>query len=298
MAKHNISRYRNDRTFFWTFLLPGLSLYTLFFVAPILVSGAIGFTEWSGFGAPVFQGIGNYARMFQDLGYLRSLSNTAVLIAYGLFIQIPGALVLAYMLFSVDRVVRVYRALFFFPVVIAPIAIATMFKIYYNGEFGPINELLAVVGLESWQRSWLSNRNIVLHSVIIPEIWRFIGLHVVILLAALQGIPMSLVESARIDGASSWSIFTRIIVPMIRHILLISVVLCITGSLKSFEFPLILTNGGPGDSSTYLGLYMFRHAFVYQNLGYGSAVTITILVYALGLTVVSRRLLGGAEADS
>jgi raffinose/stachyose/melibiose transport system permease protein len=84
---------------------------------------------------------------------------------------------------------------------------------------------------------------------------------------------------------------------MIKHIILISVVLCITGSLKSFEFPLILTDGGPGDSSTYLGLYMFRNAFLYQKLGYGSAITITILVYALLLSLAARRVLGGARAE-
>jgi raffinose/stachyose/melibiose transport system permease protein len=285
------------KLFYYSFLLPGLLLYIVFFALPVVLSAGISLSDWSGIGSIHFVGLKNFFVLFSDSGYLTSLKNTAILILYGLVLQIPIALVLAYLLFSITRGMRVYRAVLFFPVVIAPIAIATMFRIFYNGEFGPLNELLSLIHLPQLQRNWLSDRQIVLHSVILPEIWRFIGLHVVILLAALQGIPHSVIESARIDGASRRAIFFRIVLPMIKHIILISVVLCITGSLKSFEFPLILTDGGPGDSSTYLGLYMFRNAFLYQKLGYGSAITITILVYALLLSLAARRVLGGARAE-
>lgn len=298
MSTRSMAANRHDRFFYWAFMGPGLFLYTMFFVIPVLASGVIGFSSWSGFGAIEWVGFQNFTRMLQDPAYGTSFWNTVVLIGYGLLIQIPLALVVAYLLFKVERGTSAYRAIFFFPVVIAPIAIATMYKVFYNGEYGPINEFLRVAGLSGLAQNWLSNRDIVLHSVIIPEIWRFIGLHVVILLAALQGISSSVIESAVIDGAKPRQIFFRIIVPMIKHIVLISVVLCITGSFKSFEFPLILTNGGPGESSTYLGLYMFRQAFTYQKLGYGSAITLSILAYALIFTVISRRVLGGARAES
>ena len=291
------SSFSHDRMFYWTFLGPGLLLYAVFFIAPVVASVVLSFTEWSGFGPIQIAGLKNFIRMFKDIPYITSFKNTLVLIGYGLLVQIPMALVLAYLLFKVEEGTSIFRAIYFFPVVIAPIAIATMYKIFYNGEYGPINEALSALGLAGLRQNWLSNKDLVLHSVILPEIWRFIGLHVVILLAALQGIPKSIIESSVIDGANPKVIFFRIVIPMIRHIILISVVLCITGSFKSFEFPLILTNGGPGESSTYLGLYMFRQAFTYQNLGYGSAITLSILVYAMGLTYFSRLILGGARAQ-
>jgi raffinose/stachyose/melibiose transport system permease protein len=293
-----IQSFSHDKVFYWTFMGPGLLLYTVFFIAPVMASVAMSFADWSGFGPIQFAGFKNFIRMFRDIPYITSFLNTLMLIGYGLLVQIPMALLIAYLLFKTEQGTSTFRAIFFFPVVIAPIAIATMYKIFYNGEYGPINEALSSIGLASFRQNWLSNKNLVLHSVIIPEIWRFIGLHVVILLAALQGIPKSVIESSVIDGASPKIIFFRIVVPMIRHIILISVVLCITGSFKSFEFPLILTNGGPGESSTYLGLYMFRQAFTYQHLGYGSAITLSILAYAMVLTYLSRLFLGGARAEN
>jgi len=279
------------------FLVPALFLYSVFFVAPIIASGGIGLTDWRGIRSPEFIGAENFVQLFLDSGYVTSVWNTVVLILYGLLIQIPIALFLAYLLWQISKGVRVYRAILFFPVVVAPVAIATMFSVFYHGEFGPINQFLSSVGLGAYRQRWLSDFDLVLHSVIIPEIWRFIGLHVVILLAGLQGIPDELVESAVVDGAGRLRIFLRIILPMLKHILLISMILMITGSFKSFEFPLILTDGGPGTASSFLALYMFRRAFVYQQYGYGSAITITILLYALVLTLVARKLLGGERAS-
>ena len=165
MKTKKIVSSRHDKVFYWTFMTPGLLLYTVFFIAPVAASSFMGFTEWSGFGPIKIIGIHNFIRMFNDIPYITSFKNTLVLIAYGLLVQIPLALIIAYLLFKVERGTSVFRAIYFFPVVIAPIAIATMYKIFYNGEYGPINEAFTFFKMPFLRQNWLSNKDLVLHSV-------------------------------------------------------------------------------------------------------------------------------------
>lgn len=165
-----------------------------------------------------------------------------------------------------------------------------MFTLFLNSNLGPINVTLAKIGLESLQRSWLSDSKIVLYSVIFPMLWQYIGFYVVIYLAALYSIPEEIFESAVIDGASSFHIFFKIVIPLLQDIIGITVVLCVSGGLKAFEHPYIMTWGGPGVMSSYLGLYLYRMAFGYNNFGYASTVGVTILLIALMFTILFKKV--------
>jgi raffinose/stachyose/melibiose transport system permease protein len=156
-----------------------------------------------------------------------------------------------------------------------------MFTVFLSGDFGPINSFFGSIGLESLQLAWLADSRIVLYSVIFPMIWQFIGFYVVIYLAALYSISPAIFESAVIDGAGSFKIFYRIVVPLLRDIIGITAVLSVTGSLKAFEHSYIMTWGGPGVLSSFLGVYVYRHAFYNANFGYGSAIGVTVLLFAL-----------------
>lgn len=288
---------KNDkRRFSVLFMSPGFILYTMFVFIPICLSVYYSLTDWKIMGGCNFIALENYKELLGDTAYWQSFRNTLLVITASLLIQLPVALALAYILFLKRRCVDIYRVAFFLPVVISPIAIGSMFSLFYNGELGPINNFFEMIHLSALKQRWLSDPDIVLSAVILPDIWRYIGYYVILFLSGLSGIPKALFESAMIDGAGRVRTFFSIILPQLRSVFVVTVVLIVTGCLKSFEFPLALTDGGPGYASSYISLYMFKTAFTYQKFGYGSAITITILIYALVVTFFVKKF--GDERES
>jgi raffinose/stachyose/melibiose transport system permease protein len=281
---------RKTRIAAWLFLVPGLVVYLVFVVGPLIVSFYYSLIKWNGVGPQLFVGLENFQRLLSSDQYGTAFWNTIELTVVSLIVQIPTALVLAFLLYRSVHGTKVFRALIFLPVVISPIAIGFMFTIFYNSELGPLNVFLDAVGLSALKTQWLSNPDVLLYAVMAPQVWQFIGLHMVILFAALQTVPEELFESAHIDGASSMQVFFRLVVPLLWEVIQITVVLCVTGSLKSFGHPWIMTQGGPGVQSSYLTVLMFRVAFLERNFGSASAITATVVLLALAFTVVFRRL--------
>ncbi|MBF9016902.1 MULTISPECIES: carbohydrate ABC transporter permease [unclassified Oceanispirochaeta] len=279
----------HDTPFCLAFLAPAFLLYSVLMILPIFLSAGYGFFSWNAIGAKTFVGLQNYRELLSDPDYWITFKNTAVLIAASLIFQLPIAFLVSFILHGMGKKSEIYRTIYFFPVVISPIAIGTLFALLYNGELGPLNSLLELLMGPEGRRNWLSDSDLVLGSVIAPDVWRYIGYYIVIFYAGLQGIPSSLYESALIDGASKKTVFFRIIIPLLTHVIQICFILSVTGCLKSFALPLALTDGGPGVRSSYLSLYMFKTAFSHHRFGYGSAVTMTILIYALGLTAILKR---------
>ena len=275
--------------FICSFLAPAIILYSLLMIIPIFLSGTYSFQSWSA-GEFRFLGMENFKELLIDPDYWKTFFNTFTLIGASLIFQLPIAFFISFLLYRIGRKSEMFRTLYFFPVIISPIAIGTLFSLLYNGELGPVNDFLEFIFGPNGRRNWLSDPDLVLGAVIAPDVWRYIGYYIVIFYAGLQGIPKSYFESARIDGASDRSILFRIIIPLLTNVIQICIILSVTGCLKSFALPLALTDGGPGVRSSYLSLYMFKTAFSHHRFGYGSAVTMTILVYAFGLTFLLRRL--------
>jgi raffinose/stachyose/melibiose transport system permease protein len=272
---------KSDRGYKLLFILPTFILFTTFIIFPVVLGIYYSMTKWDALGTPLFVGIKNYKKLIGDADYFVALKNTSILSLIGLVVQIPIALMIAYMIFKIKIGARFFRVAVFLPVVISNTAIGVMFTVFLSGDFGPINSFFGSIGLESLQLAWLADSRIVLYSVIFPMIWQFIGFYVVIYLAALYSISPAIFESAVIDGAGSFKIFYRIVVPLLRDIIGITAVLSVTGSLKAFEHSYIMTWGGPGVLSSFLGVYVYRHAFYNANFGYGSAIGVTVLLFAL-----------------
>lgn len=272
------------------FLGPSLIVYTLLIIIPVVFTLYYSFTDWNGIGKQNFIGIKNFIDMFKDQDFIISFKNTMVCTVISIFLQIPIGLILAYLLYRGAKGFKIFRAVYFLPVVIAPIAIGLMFSLFYNGQTGVLNPLLKAIGLGSLQKAWLSDPKTVLYAVIAPQVWQFIGQYVIIFLAALQTIPDEVLESAEIDGASSGRVFFSIICPLVSDVIKLSVILCFTGSLKSFDYSWIMTAGGPGVQSSYLGVYMYKAAFINTKFGVGSASTMVILMTAIIFTVIFRKL--------
>jgi raffinose/stachyose/melibiose transport system permease protein len=281
---------RNATIFSIAFLAPAFLLYTMFIIYPMINSAYYSLTEWNGGKDPVFIGLENFTTLVTDDDYWLVLRNTLTLVALTVLFQISLGITFAYLIYLTTRGSGLFRSIYYLPVVVAPIAIGLMFFLFYNGDIGPINKFLESVGLESWRHNWLSDRDIVLYSVIAPQVWQYIGLFVVIFLAGMKSIPREILESARVDGASSFRILFAIVIPMLTEIIVICVILAVTGSLKSFDHSWIITRGGPGNASSFIATLMYKKAFMEGNFGYGSAITITIMVYAVAFTVLFRRL--------
>jgi raffinose/stachyose/melibiose transport system permease protein len=282
---------KRDLLFCLAFLAPAFLLYVAFRILPIGLSVSYSLTQWNGFSPPKLIGLDNYRVMFQSLDYWIVLVNTFMLIGAALFIQIPLALILSYLIYNTSRGYKFFRSACFLPVVIAPAGIAIMFTLFFNGDFGPLNKLLHLLGLSGLERQWLSDPNTVLFAVIAPMIWQYLGFFIILFLAALQSIPVEIFESARLDGANSTIIFGRMVVPLLWDITQISIILNFTSCLRAFDHAYIMTWGGPGYRSSFLGLYMYRTAFYDSFLGLGSSIAITALVISLVFTVVFKKYL-------
>ncbi|RXZ82326.1 sugar ABC transporter permease [Paenibacillaceae bacterium] len=272
------------------FIAPALLIYTLFVMIPTLASAYYSLTEWNGIGAKIFVGLDNYIELFQDADYLITFKNTMLLVFYSLIFQVPVGLLMAYLLFRGLKGFKFFRTVYFLPVVIAPIAIGLMFSLFYNSEFGLFNQILESIGLGAWQKSWLSDMDVLLYAVMAPQVWQYIGLYIVIFLAALQSVPEEVLESAQMDGAGPFRTFFMIVVPMIWEVVFICIVLSLTGSLKSFDHSWIMTMGGPGVRSAYLGVYMYKTAFINSSFGLGSAISVTIVGVSLLFTVLFKKI--------
>lgn len=265
------------------FLIPPLLLYGLAVLLPIVQSLFLSFFRWDGITAMRFIGLDNYAKMFtRDDVFWTAFANAIGYLAICLVLQLGGALAVAGLLTGIRRARELVKTLYLLPAVISTVAIAFLFQRIYSLEpVGLLNQVLDWVGLGGLQTAWLSNVQTVLAAVSIPEGWRFTGLYMLIIYAALIAVPRELEEAARLDGASWWQVFWNIRFPHIRPVWITTTIMATTFALRGFDIPYLLTNGGPGQSSELLTTYMYKTAFVHTDYGYASAISVFIVVECL-----------------
>lgn len=203
----------------------------------------------------------------------------------------PLALILAYMLHWVGRGFRFYRSVLFLPVVIAAIAVGFAFTIVLNGDVGPLNAMLEAMGLGGWARNWLSDSEVVLWTVNIPNLWHGLGLYVIIFVAAMRGIPAEMFEAAAVDGAGRLRILASIVMPLLRDVIFICLILAATNAIRAFDHSWIMTKGGPGHASSYFGTLIYKRGFLDGQLANASAMAVTLFAYVMILVVVLRLLM-------
>lgn len=265
------------------FLLPPLLLYGVAVLFPILQSLFLSLFKWDGITDMRFVGIDNYVKMLtRDDVFWTAFVNALGYLIICLVLQLGGALVIASLLTMLRRGRELVKTLYLLPAVISTVAIAFLFQRIYSLEpIGLLNQLLEWVGLGQLQQAWLSNTSTVLAAVSIPEGWRFTGLYMLIIYAALLAVPKELEEAARLDGASGWQVFWKIRFPYIRPVWTTTTVMATTFALRGFDIPYLLTNGGPGQSSELLTTYMYKTAFIHTDYGYASAISVFIVIECL-----------------
>lgn len=274
------------------FLAPALLIYLVIIIIPTIWSLVYTFFEGSPITGFEFVGVRNYQAVFNDPDFFASLWRS---VRY-MFIVTTGQVVLGLIIallyvFYIRKFSFLIRTLIFFPVVLPAVAVAQLFaKVFeISPQLGIFNELLRVLNLEMWVQAWLGQGDTAFWIVCIMDIWRAMGFYAVILYAGLIDIPDDVLESAKLDGAKGWSLATNIVLPMIRPILISAIIFSLNGTLKVFESVIALTNGGPGNSTEMLTMYMYRVAFTYSQYGYGSTIAVFILLLSLIVTLAVYR---------
>ena len=267
------------------FVLPGLLIYFVFLLIPIIYNLGISFYQTDLMSPAKFIGFKNYINLFNDVTFRQALGNNILMVIGSLIAHVPLALFFANIIFNKIKGSHFFQTVFFLPSVICGVAVGLMWTFIYNPEFGLVNKILEMLGLGGLKQQWLSNPKTTLICIIVVVMWQFVGYHMIIQLAAMKNIPSSLYEAAEIDGASKWVQFKDITFPLIKHILKIDVVLIITGSLKYYDLIAVMTGGGPDHASELLSTYMYYQGF--RNLKYGYSASIgTILLILCVLEVV------------
>ncbi|GAA1263504.1 sugar ABC transporter permease [Planotetraspora silvatica] len=281
------------------FLLPGLVLFCLLVVAPILVAFYTSTFKWSGLGGPPteFVGLDNFTRLFANEVFLGDLWHGAVLIALSVVVQLPLALGIALLLNQRLRGRAFYRLVFFAPYILSEAITAVLFTMILSPDQGLANQILGFFGLDGLE--WFADQSTVLIALFLVMTWKYFGFHVIIYLAGRQGIPKELTEAAQIDGASGWKVFRFVTLPLLGPTIRISVFLSVIGAIQLFDLVWIITEGGPTHSSETMAVTMFEFGFNRFQVGYASAISVVMflisLVFALAYQrFVLRRDLEGA----
>jgi len=267
-----------SRSFVIMALLPALLIFILFAIVPIFWSAYYGFFDWKGLGAAKFVGINNYRLMLEDPIFWRALKNNLILVASAIVGQVPIALLLSLLLLKNTMFNRLMRSAVFLPMVLSTVVVGLIWGYIYHPQIGLLNQLLETLGLESWSRPWLSDPKINMLAVSIPINWANIGPYLIIFIAALQNISSEIDDAAKIDGAVGWRKLFSVTLPMIWGTVVVTIVLCISGSLKAFDHVIVMTGGGPAQSTELLATYMYNNTFTVYRYGYGSAVSTMIII--------------------
>lgn len=274
------------------YLLPSLLLFTFIVFLPILY--AIYYSQFNWMGGPnkTYIGFENFITLFQDVNFWNAFKNNIYLTVACIIGQLGIAFVLACLLSAkVLKLKGLHRTVSFFPYILSAVVVGFIWRMIYDYNYGLLNTFLNAVGLGEYARVWLSEPDGIMTVVSIPLIWQYIGMYLIILLAAMTSISPEVIEMAEIDGANGLQRALFITFPLIKQTFAICLMLCISGNMKAFDHIFAMTRGGPGYSSYVMAMSAYFTSFTEGKMGYGSAMSIMILVISLILVGGTRFLL-------
>lgn len=270
------------------FVLPAVVLFGLFFAYPLIASLWQSFFATRG-GTTTFVGVDQYARLFSDPLIAKSLGTAAILLVIQVPLMMCLAVGLAYLLNQSWLKFRTgFRVLYFLPAVTTLVAYSVVFRVMLATDGGAVNQIIGLLGVAPID--WLNNETWARVALIASITWRWTGYNMVIILAGLQAIPEELYEAARIDGAGRWAIFSKIVVPQLRPVLLFTGVTSTIGALQLFDENFILTGGGPNNATLTPVLYLYEVGFRQFDFGYASAIAWLLVILTAVISLIQFRL--------
>lgn len=271
----------------YVFLAPAVLLLGVFLFVPLVWALVLSFERTNGFGAGVFAGPANYARLVGDPLFWRAALTTALFTVVVVPVGMAAGLALAVLMNSVLPARGLFRAVVVLPMSISGVATALMGVLIFDENAGIARKLLGSLGLGS--PPWQSSGPAAFASVVLVTLWWRVGFNMIIYLAGLQGISPELYESARLDGASGWQLFRYVTWPMVGPSTFFLLIMDVIYSFHVFDIVYVLTKGGPGDSTNVLVTYAYDNGFVVRDQGYATAIGMVLLVVTLVFTVVQWR---------
>lgn len=283
--KNKKANYEKSDKAAYLFLIPAAIIYLSVIVAPVCYSFVISLFKWNGIGGMTFVGLSNYIDLFKgDKIFHTAIVNNLIWIVLTIVVTMTMALGFAVILNKQFRGRTFFRGFFYFPCVIAPIAVAIIWRWIYNPNIGFINQLFKLLGFE-YQQNWISDPKVSLYAIFIASLWQAVGQPMILFLAGLQAISPDVLEAATIDGASGARKFLNITVPLLKDTFVVVLATLIVAAMKVYDVVQGLTGGGPNNSTEMLSTYMYSQVFQYNNVGYGTAVA-CIMVFIMMVVII------------
>ncbi|WP_028025504.1 carbohydrate ABC transporter permease [Enterovibrio calviensis] len=270
----------------YLFMAPAAVILIFALLYPMAYMMTASFFDWrpsQPFSDAEFVGLSNYVWLLEDEGFFESFFVTFSFAFIVVGIEMVLGVGLALMLERPTRGMSIYRTIFILPMMIAPIAVGLVWRYMYNPQFGIFNKILNGLGIDSVP--WLSDPSWSLFSIILADIWQWTPFVMILSLAALQSLSSSVVEAAKLDGASNWALIWHIKIPLMLPVLIVTLLLRLIDAFKVLEVIMILTNGGPGLSTEILALRIFKTVTDSQELGLAAALSNMLLALVLVITV-------------
>jgi multiple sugar transport system permease protein len=291
-----MQRVRNRQSFWaWVFLTPGILYFTIFLILPLIAAAYVSFTNWDIMTPPKWVGLKNYAELLKNQVIRRSILNTFYYAAVTIPVTISLGLMIALALNRAFFGRTIYRIVYYLPVVISAAATALLWIWIFQSQVGLLNHVLRSLDLPT--QSWLVSPIYAMPVIMWTGIWQSLGWSVLVFLAGLQNIPEVYYEAGKIDGANTTQLFRHVTWPLLAPTTLFVFVILIIGSMQVFGTVLIMTDGGPLNSTTVIVHQVYINAFQYLRMGYASAMGMILFLFILVLALTNLRIFGSSTEN-
>ena len=277
---------RAQRRAGYLFVLPSFVLYAVFVLAPVIVTFVLSFTYYDPMGGSRWVGLENFERFFTGDRSLQIFWNTLCFAIFAVAGNVTVGLLLALALNRAmpSFLLYLFRLAYFLPVIIAAAFVSIVWGYFYGDDLGVINYYLIRLGFAPVH--WLTSSRTAMMSIVLMDVWKNAGFFMIIFIAALQGVPKAIMDAAIMDEASYWRRFFRIVLPWISPVVFFAIVYASIGALQVYESIVILTQGGPGDATRSMSLYIVEEAFGSFEIGYGASVSVIMTLVILIITSI------------
>lgn len=284
LISRNITQDRTDKIYSWLFLIPVILILLVAAFIPLGYGLTLSFFKFklNLQLKPIFVGLQNYISMFQDELFLQALGNNVLFAVISVSVQIVFGVIIAMMLSDDNRLSRLLITFLLLPMIIAPVASGTLWRMMLDRTYGIVNYLLNLVGLPDV--SWLGDYHIAIYTIILVDCWQFIPFVAILILSSIKALPGSYLDAARVDGATSWKVFTKIVFPIASPVIIIVAMIRFIDAFKVFDTIFVMTQGGPGNATEMLPTYIYRQGIKFLRVGYSSA---TAILFILAMSLIA-----------
>jgi len=276
---------------------PAVVLFTAFVVFPVFQAAYFSLFKWNGLG-PLddFRGFNNFLLLFQNPIFAKALTNNFIIVVVSLVVEIPLALAAALVLAKGEfKLAVVFRTFFFLPYVLSEVITGVLWQFLYHPQYGVLKAAFAAVAPGAEAPALLGTPSLVLGSILVVIVWKYFGFHMSILIAGLQDIPVEVQEAAKMDGATDRQTLWKIVLPLLKPTILISVFFSVVGSFQLFDIIWAMGKGDPVNSAETMVTYLYKFGIQRMNIGYGSAVAVTIFGICLVFSLFYSRYMAREE---